>query len=153
MKRRSLFALAVAAVSIVAARARADAIPFFAAKRPRSLELEDLLQKQAQQWSSGDIAAFCSHYDDDALFVAPSGMTRGRQAVLDRYTKKYGAAKETMGTLTLEVLHIAAEDSVASIAMKWKLVWEQKKPPAEGFSVIGLQKKRDRWLIVHDASM
>jgi uncharacterized protein (TIGR02246 family) len=48
-----------------------------------------LLREQSAAWNRGDLEAFCSVYANDATFISPSGSTRGRQAVLDRYRKKY----------------------------------------------------------------
>ena len=51
-----------------------------------------LLERQAAAWSKGELEAFCSIYADDAVFVAPSGVTRGRAEVVARYKKKYPTA-------------------------------------------------------------
>lgn len=119
-------------------------------------ELSALLQRQAAQWSAGDLAGFCAHYAEDAVFVSPSGRTDGRAAVLARYQKKY-VDKQGMGALSLEVLHVVAGGALASVVMTWRLVFEPgpsgPKEPAQGFSVIALQKQKGAWKIVHDASM
>lgn len=114
-------------------------------------ELRNLLDRQAEQRSRGDLEGFCSHYAEDAIFVSPSGRTDGRKAVYERYKKKYVDGKG-MGALSLEVLHIVADDAAASIAMLWRLSFENKAP-ARGYSVIGLRRESATWKIVHDASM
>ncbi len=114
-------------------------------------ELRALLARQAAQWSAGDLEGFCSHYADDAIFVSPSGRTDGRQAVHDRYQKKY-VDKSGMGALSLQVLHVVADGKAASIMMKWRLAFDNK-PQAEGYSLIGLERRGDAWKIAHDASM
>ena len=43
-------------------------------------------------------------YADDAIFVSPNGVTKGRQAVLERYQKRYPDKKAASGH-TLLVLH------------------------------------------------
>lgn len=153
MKRRTAL-VATAALPIAALPALAGAetkpAPPALVDDPKTL-LPALLLKQAAQWTAGDLEGFCSHYADDAIFVSPSGRTDGRAAVEQRYKKKY-VDKRGMGALTLEVLHLVADGSVASIAMKWRLSFEAK-PPAEGFSVIGLERRAGLWKIVHDASM
>ena len=52
-------------------------------------EVLALLDRQAAAWSRGDLDAFCSIYADDAVFLSPSGVTKGRAEVLARYKKKY----------------------------------------------------------------
>ncbi len=154
MKRRQAlaFPLALAPVlsPVLSGGARADtlSIPVDA-----DTKLRALLDLSAREWTAGDIDAFCSHYDDDAVFVSPSGLTRTRQAVLERYKKKY-ASREQMGALSFEILDVAAGPQAASVAMKWKLAFA-KKPHAEGYSVIGLVKPpgAKAWRIKHDASM
>ena len=129
--------------------------------------IETLLAEQAGAWSRGDLEAFVSVYADDATFLAPSGMVRGRQAVLERYRAKYpdGAA---MGALTLEVLELrpawGMEASVlgdaepgdvhgASVVARWTLRFPEREP-ASGLTLIVFHRAAGgRWLIVQDASM
>jgi uncharacterized protein (TIGR02246 family) len=114
--------------------------------------IANLLQKQAEAWTRGDLDAFCSVYADDATFIAPSGMTKGRQAVLDRYRKKY-VDKAGMGALTLDVQELRMlNDANASVVARWTLTWPDK-PKAEGLTLIVLSKVQGRWRIVQDASM
>lgn len=122
------------------------------AEPPRD-EIEILLRSQAQAWTRGDLEAFCSVYAEDATFLAPSGMTQGRQAVLDRYRAKY-RDKAGMGTLTLEVVEartLATPRAVSAVA-RWTLTWPDK-PKAEGLTLLVFTKTKDGWRIVQDASM
>jgi uncharacterized protein (TIGR02246 family) len=116
-------------------------------------EIELLLRTQAEAWTRGDLEAFCSVYADDATFISPSGMTRGRQAVLDRYRAKY-KDKAGMGTLTLTVLETRAPSSPgsASTIARWTLTWPDK-PKAEGLTLLVFTKTNDGWRILQDASM
>jgi peptidoglycan-N-acetylglucosamine deacetylase len=126
-----------------------------------------LLADQAAAWTRGDLEAFCSVYAEDARFLSPSGVTLGRQAIFDRYKKKFGSAKETMGELGLEIeelrLFFGDEVSIlgdavpsaihgAAAALRWRLRWANK-PEASGLSLITLVPVKDGWRIVQDASM
>jgi|GEM_PF-5157 len=117
--------------------------------------IQTLILAQASAWNHGDLKGFCAPYADDALFLSPSGLTRGRQAIFDRYQKKYGAAQHTMGSLTLQVLEMRGSSTFASVAMKWKLLWPEdaSKAPASGLSLVTLHKVQGQWHIVQDASM
>ena len=139
---RRLLAAAVLAVTIASASPEAV-----------RAEIESLLATQADAWSRGDLDAFCSVYADDATFVSPSGITRGRQAVLDRYRAKYKDA-EGMGRLRLEVLEVRAPDPrrTASAVARWTLTWPDK-PPAAGLTLLVFVKTKAGWRIVQDASM
>jgi uncharacterized protein (TIGR02246 family) len=112
----------------------------------------EVLQKQVAAWNRGDLEAFCAAYADDAVFVSPTGVTRGRAQVLARYKAKYGMSAKQMGQLTLTPLDVRLAPDTASVAAEWKLVFE-KKPAASGHTVVVLQRRGDSWLIVHDASM
>jgi uncharacterized protein (TIGR02246 family) len=111
-----------------------------------------LLRDQSAAWNRGDLSAFCAVYADDATFLSPSGLTKGRQAVLDRYRKKY-VDKAGMGTLTLEVQEVRTlQPAHASVVARWTLAWPDK-PKAEGLTLLVLTLTQDGWRIVQDASM
>ena len=103
-------------------------------------------------WTRGDLDAFCSVYADDATFISPSGTTRGRGAVLDRYRKKY-VDKSGMGALSLDVEEVRSSHARgASAVARWTLTWPDK-PKAQGLTLLVFEKTKDGWRIVQDASM
>jgi uncharacterized protein (TIGR02246 family) len=106
---------------------------------------------QAEAWNRGDLAAFTSVYADDAVFISPSGLTKGRKAVLERYTKRY-PDKKAMGTLSLEFLDARELKDGVSLVAKWTLAYPDK-PAASGHTLLVVQLKGDKWFIVQDASM
>jgi peptidoglycan/xylan/chitin deacetylase (PgdA/CDA1 family) len=129
-------------------------------------EVEALLQTQAAAWSRGDLDTFCSVYADDALFVSPSGLTQGREEILQRYRAKY-KDREGMGRLTLELLQFEAVQGTeismlgdarpsrihgASVAARWRLTYPDREG-AEGLTLLVLRSGRDGWKITQDASM
>jgi peptidoglycan/xylan/chitin deacetylase (PgdA/CDA1 family)/ketosteroid isomerase-like protein len=128
-------------------------------------EAAALLAGQAEAWSAGDLEAFCSVYADDALYVSPSGTTRGRAAILEQYRRRY-PDRDAMGTLTLEVLDARTGDGVevtphgdavpgrvhsVSIVGRWRLTFPGRDP-AEGRTLVVLRRAGDGWQIVQDAS-
>lgn len=117
------------------------------------VELRQLLAVQAQAWNRGDLDSFCSVYEDDALFVSPSGITRGRAEVLARYRAKYPDAA-ARGRLSFEVIEVRelAGGAAASLAARWKIDYAGK-PAASGSTLLVLAKRPAGWRIVHDASM
>lgn len=128
--------------------------------------LRQLLDDSAANWNKGDLDAFCADYAEDALFISPSGTTRGRQSVLERYKKKY-VDKAGMGTLSFETIEIrltsGMEASVlgsarpalvqgASIAARWTLTYPDHS--ATGMTLLVLRPRGGgRWEIVQDSSM
>jgi uncharacterized protein (TIGR02246 family) len=125
-----------------------------------------LLAVQSEAWSRGDVEAFCSTYAEDATYVSPSGLTRGRQEVLERYRKRY-PGREAMGTLTLDVVDMrtawgtevtmlgdAAPSRVhaVSVVARWTLK-RAGQPDATGLTLVVLRPRGDGWEVVQDASM
>lgn len=129
-------------------------------------QVEKLLVDQSAAWTRGDIDAFCSVYADDTLFVAPTGVTQGRQAVVERYKKRYPTTDD-MGALTLTIQQIAPidgleismlDDAVPSDIHGVTVVarWELKRPAKEdlsGSTLLVLQRRAGKWWITRDASM
>lgn len=148
--RRNLLALGAVAVAVAAEGAVADK-PRGAADLAREA-VAARLNEQRDAWNRGDLEGFCAAYDDDAVFLSPSGLTRGRAAVLARYLKKYGTAKETMGALSFENVDVKASADLVVMAMRWKLEW-QGKPAAEGLTLISWMNKAGTWKLCQDASM
>jgi uncharacterized protein (TIGR02246 family) len=118
-----------------------------------------VLRAQAEAWSRGDLEAFTSVYAEDAAFVSPSGLTRGRSEVLQRYRKRY-PDKAAMGKLTLEVIEARAfpvgQDAAGvSVVARWRLEYPEQadRKTAEGLTLIVLRRVGRSWEIVQDASM
>ena len=129
-------------------------------------DLARLLQTQADAWNRGDLAAFCAVYADDAVFLTPSGLARGRESVLERYRTRY-PTPAAMGRLALEPLEVREAwgneasllgDAVPSrihglsVVARWTL-----KPAGgaerSGLTLLVLLRRDGHWVIVQDASM
>ncbi len=129
-------------------------------------QVAQLLTQQAEAWTRGDLEAFCSVYAEDAAFVAPSGLTRGRQAVLERYRSRY-PGPDAMGALTLEVMEtrtawgtevsllgdaVPSRVHAVSVVARWTLR-RPGQPDATGLTLLVLRPHGAGWQIVQDASM
>jgi len=118
-----------------------------------------LLRAQADAWSRGDLEAFTSVYAEDASFLSPTGLTRGRREVLERYRKRY-PDKAAMGNLTLDVIEArtfpAGKTAEAvSVVARWRLEYpgQAERKTAEGLTLLVLRRAGGGWEIVQDASM
>lgn len=111
------------------------------------------LEKQSADWNRGDLDAFCAIYAQDAIFLSPSGVRRGKAEVLAGYKKKY-TSKEIMGALSFEFLdaRVAEGGKAVTVAAKWMLHRTQGAD-ASGFTLLSLQLAGGSWMIVQDASM
>ena len=129
-----------------------------------------LLAEQAAAWSRGDLEAMTSVYADDALFLSPSGLTRGRAEVLARYRARY-PDPAAMGKLTLEVLEtrpLAGSEipllgdarpgrvQAVTVAARWTLSYPEGagREDATGLTLLVFRRRSGGgWEIVQDASM
>ena len=113
-------------------------------------EIHALIEMQANAWNRGDMDAFMTAYwkSDDTAFVGASGITRGWQAVLDRYHKNY-PDRTAMGHLTFSDLevHVLCPDAAFAIG-QFHLQREKDKP--EGVFTLTFKKFPEGWRIVLD---
>jgi uncharacterized protein (TIGR02246 family) len=160
MRRTSLLALPTLALTLWAGTVLAA--PADCAKDAEDA-VRALLATQSAAWNRGDLEAFTAVYAEDAAFLSPTGLTRGRDQVLARYKKRYPDAK-AMGTLSLDVVEArpaVANDGAtcqvpgASVAARWKLAYpgQPDKKTAEGLTLLVFRHRGNTWEIVEDASM
>jgi beta-aspartyl-peptidase (threonine type) len=81
-------------------------------------EIRAVLDRQVTAWNAGDVDGFMQGYwkSDDMTFSTPDSTTRGWQATLDRFKKKYDTS-EKMGRLRFRevaVAHTAPSDAEVS---------------------------------------
>ena len=120
------------------------------------------LRLQADAWNRGDLKTFTSIYTEDAKFVAPGGVTTGRDEVLARYAKKYPDL-EAMGNLELEILSVlplgcrSQNDApcAASLVARWTLRYpeESGRETVSGHTLLVFVREEKKWRIAQDASM
>src|SRR4051812_48671874 len=112
--------------------------------------IEAVLRAQQAAWNAGDVPAFMDHYwkSDDLTFSSGGKTTRGWQATLDGYRKRY-PSREKMGQLTLSSFEITPlGDTAALVLGRWNL--DRPSEPVGGNFTLVLRKIDGRWLIVHD---
>ncbi|MCH9647186.1 MAG: polysaccharide deacetylase family protein [Deltaproteobacteria bacterium] len=130
-------------------------------------EILAMLAEQSAAWSRGDVEIFCSFYTEDTAFVSPTGLTRGRQQVLERYRKRY-PGREAMGTLELELIELRLGVGIetaafgdrrpsgvhsASAVATWSLSYPDKET-LSGLTLLVFHKNSEGvWQIIQDASM
>jgi uncharacterized protein (TIGR02246 family) len=123
-----------------------------AARADPTADVKALVVRQVAAWNRGDLEAFCAVYADDAIFLSPSGVTRGRDAVLQRYRTRYPDAA-ARGTLTIEPLEVRTTAGGASLAGRWTIA-RKGQPDATGLTLIVLHAlPSGGFAIVQDASM
>ena len=111
-----------------------------------------ILLAQASAWNRGDIASFMQGYwpDDRLRFASGGTVTRGWQAISDRYHERY-KDKETMGTLSFSELEFDRISRTAIIVHgAWML--ERTSDAPSGLFTLVFRKLDDGWVIVSDTT-
>lgn len=117
----------------------------------RSDSARAFMIEQAAAWNKGDLDTFCASYADDTTFITPNGLTKGREAVLARYKKRY-PDKAAMGTLSFEFLDARVAPGSVTVMAKWSLSYPNK-PAVSGNTLVVLHPRGTSWMVVQDASM
>jgi ketosteroid isomerase-like protein len=115
-------------------------------------QIRSVIEMQAGAWNRGDLDTFMTAYwkSDQTAFVGANGITRGWQAVLDRYRTRYPDAK-AMGHLSFANLeiHTFCPDA-AFVIGQFQLERENDKPA--GIFTLDFKKFPDGWKIIVDHS-
>ena len=118
---------------------------------PAEKAIRQVLDAQVVAWNKGDLPGFMEGYwqSPDLTFFSGGNKTRGWQATLDRYRKKYQGEGKEMGKLAfreLDVRLLGADHAVVTGRFQLQL----KAETATGIFTLILHKKEAGWRIVHD---
>src|SRR5262249_48197761 len=110
-----------------------------------------VLEDQVAAWNQGDLEGFMAGYwqSPELSFFSGKERTRGWQATLDRYRKRYQAGGQEMGTLRFEEVQVRVLGPDAVLATgRWQL--ERKKDKPGGLFTLLFRRLPEGWRIVHD---
>lgn len=113
-------------------------------------QIRAVLDTQVGAWNRGDVDAFMNYYwrSDKTLFVGANGVTRGWQAVLDRYHRAY-PNRETMGQLTFSDIEIDQNCPREAVVIGEYHLHRDKDSPS-GVFTLNFRKFAEGWRIVVD---
>lgn len=115
-------------------------------------DIAALLKGQADAWNRGDLDAFLQGYlkSDQISYVSSDSDIHGYEALRERYEKKYGNRKETMGRLSFSDLKVSelGKDNALCLG-KWHLDRDGKAAINGIFSLV-LARTSAGWRIIHD---
>jgi ketosteroid isomerase-like protein len=112
--------------------------------------IRQILQVQENAWNRGDIPAFMEGYwkSDSLLFTGASGPTKGWQATLDNYRKRYDSP-EKMGKLQFSLLQLTPLGNTHYMVVgKWHL--SRSIGDAGGYFTLIFRKFGAAWRIIAD---
>lgn len=113
-------------------------------------EIAVVLDDQVAAWNRGDLDGFMGGYwkNDDLTFETANGVTKGWQAVLERYRKRY-ATREQMGTLRFRDLVISRTGPDAAEASgRWEVRAADGR--SSGHFYLTMRQIDGAWVIVKD---
>jgi ketosteroid isomerase-like protein len=110
-----------------------------------------VLDAQREAWNRGDLEGFMAGYarSEELVFTSGGAVRRGWQETHDRYLKRYGSDRATMGRLGFEILGVQALGADGAVVLgRWKL----SDTPSAGSGVfsVALTRSGGAWRIVHD---
>src|SRR5262245_35075820 len=113
---------------------------------------KELLTTQVADWNKGDLDGFMRGYwnDDGLIFFSGATVTKGLQATVDRYGKRYKAEGKERGTLASSEMAVESMDASSALPRgRWKLTLKDGSTPNGLFTLI-LRRIDGHWRIVHD---
>ncbi len=113
--------------------------------------IRKVLDDQVAAWNKGDLKGFMAGYwrSPDLSFFSGKDKTRGWQATLERYQKRYQAEGKEMGKLTFREIEIEPlGPDGAWVRGRWQL--QLSKETVGGLFTLIFKKFPDGWRIVHD---
>jgi len=110
-----------------------------------------LLERSVEAWNRGDLNAFMAGYAKGGRlrFAANGRVYRGWHAALERYRRRYGDDRESMGRLAFEDVEVTRMGPDGAVAFgRYRLV--QDETASEGLFTLTLKKMDGHWRIIHD---
>jgi beta-aspartyl-peptidase (threonine type) len=110
-----------------------------------------VLDDQVKAWNKGDLNGYMDGYwnSPQLSFFSGGKKTRGWQATLDRYRKKYQGEGKEMGKLAFKDLKIdMLGETHALVRGGWELALTKER--AGGLFTVIFAKTSGGWRIIHD---
>ena len=120
--------------------------------RDPGAEVRALLDAQVSAWNRGDLEAFMAGYwrSPELVFCSGATVTKGWEATLERYRKRYQAEGREMGRLTFDAIDVMALGEDAAFARgAYRLRLRDGSEPNGLFTLV-LRRFPDGFRIVHD---
>ena len=115
-------------------------------------EITAALARSASDWNHADLNGFMSDYARDSLtsYVTGGHVQYGWQPLYDRYQANYFAPGKSRDSLSFEEVRVRPLTTDLAFATARFLLHRGDSLVASGPFTLILQKRGDRWLILHD---
>ena len=146
--RAMLVPIAMMTVAVPAAAAPAAPAP---AQVPAETAIRQAMEASAAAWNAGDLARFMAVYADDAVFVTPKGLLRGRDAIAAKYRPSFRGTGNARGTLSFAFLEMRGIDPRhALLFARWTLTGPSTVE--SGMTTLVFERRGTAWQIIADNS-
>src|SRR6266545_4925240 len=111
-----------------------------------------VVDRSAGDWNRGDLAGFMSDYapDSQTSYLSGGHVQYGWQELYERYRTAYFASGQARDSLAFEEVRVRPlTTDLAYCTARFKLLRGDSVTASGPFTLI-LQKRGDRWLILHD---
>ena len=115
-------------------------------------EIAAALGRSASDWNHGDLGGFMSDYARDSLtsYIAGGHVQYGWQPLYDHYQATYFAPGKSRDSLSFDEVHVRPLTLDLAFATARFALHRGDSLVASGPFTLILQKRGDRWLILHD---
>ena len=122
------------------------------AREDEAAPVRALLDAQVAAWNRGDLEGFMAGYwrSPELVFCSGATVTKGWEATLERYRKRYQAEGREMGQLRFESLEVErlGPDAAFARGEYWLRLGDGQQP--HGRFTLVLRRLPGAWRIVHD---
>jgi beta-aspartyl-peptidase (threonine type) len=115
-------------------------------------EARAVLDAQVAAWNRGDLDGFMAAYwrSPDLVFCSGATVTKGWDATLARYRRRYRSEGREMGRLRFDAVEVVPLGVDAAFARgAWRLTMGDGKEPHGLFTLL-LRRLDGAWVVVHD---
>ena len=121
------------------------------AKTPAATAIRQALEASAAGWNAGDLARFMAVYADDAVFVTPKGLLRGKEAISAKYRPSFRGVGNARGALSFAFLEMRGLDPRhAMLFARWTLTGPSSTE--SGMTSLVFERRGTAWKIIADHS-
>lgn len=121
------------------------------AQTPVANVIRQSMEASAAGWNEGDLARFMDVYAEDAVFVTPKGLLRGRPAIAAKYQPSFRGTGNARGRLSFAFLEMKGLDpSHAILFARWTLTGPSTTE--SGMTTLVFERRGTAWKIISDHS-
>ena len=121
------------------------------AQVPAETAIRQAMEASVAGWNAGDLARFMAVYADDAVFVTPKGLLRGKEAIAAKYRPSFRGVGNARGTLTFAFLEMRGIDPRhALLFARWTLTGASTAE--SGMTTLVFERRGTLWRIIADHS-